>query len=136
MSTSFIQELDFDILGLAETHLVNDQGIQIPHYTWYGQNRAKHVRARMGSGGVGFLVHNRLLNDYNVTVLDTETEGILWLLFSDKHVDFSFSTCVAYLPPANSPHSHPDMFFESLLAQVAPSVPVPEHWPLVRVHRL
>ena len=51
--------LDVDILGLAETHFVNNYSLAIYNYTWFGHNRTNlHRNTRTGSGGVGILVKN------------------------------------------------------------------------------
>lgn len=81
-----VNELGLDILGIAETHLVNDNMIELEGYRWFGNNRKViHVRARTGSGGVGFLVKNELLNCFEVSILDNSSEGILWLQLKHKH---------------------------------------------------
>ena len=46
---------NLDIIGIAETHLYIDQN---PEYTWHGQNREKHVKAKEGFGVIGFFVKN------------------------------------------------------------------------------
>ena len=71
---------DLDIIGIAETHLVGDIGMDIPGYHWFGQNRKTlHHRAKTGSGGVGFLIKTSVLDNFDVSELDTSCEGILWL---------------------------------------------------------
>ena len=52
-----LNHLDLDIIGIAETHLLNTQVNKIDGYSWFGNNRSNiHIRAKKGSGGVGFLV--------------------------------------------------------------------------------
>ena len=52
---------DFDILGIAETHLLNDTVLDLDGYRWFGHNRAiKHKRAKTGSGGSGFFVNTKI----------------------------------------------------------------------------
>ena len=97
--------LNFDIIGIAETHLVDDEKIQLPGYTWYGQNRKKHIKAKKGSGGVGFFVKNALLNNHNVKIMDSEHEGILWLEFTSNKDHKRFYCCVCYVPPSESTRS-------------------------------
>lgn len=73
-----IQYLNLDIVGLAVTHLTADTQLNIDGYTWFGHNRRDlHLRAKTGSGGVGFLVKDALLVDFDVSVLDKEREGFL-----------------------------------------------------------
>ena len=55
-----IRQLDLDIIGIAETHLLHDQSLDIEGYTWFGRNRKNiHIRAKKGSGGVDFLNQER-----------------------------------------------------------------------------
>ena len=73
------------MLGLAETHLIGQAGININGYTWIGNNRKHlHVRARAGSGGVGVLVRNDVLLNYNVIKVNDSVDGILWIRFSER----------------------------------------------------
>ena len=52
----------------------------VPGYKVFAQNRlTTHVRARGGSGGVGILVKEAIMQQYNVTVLDSAVEGSLWI---------------------------------------------------------
>ena len=72
--------------------------------------RIIHVRAKTGSGGVGFFIKVELLNYFDVSVLDDTSEGILWLkLVTLLH-------CVCYLPPENSSRRiDVNTYFDSLL---------------------
>ena len=110
---------NLDIIGLAETHLHNKQNLDLPGYTWYGQNREKHVKAKKGSGGIGFFVKNYLTNNYTVEALDSEHEGILWLKFNAPQNEKSFNCCVCYVPPSDSTRSL-DLteFYDTLMCQV------------------
>ena len=93
---------DFDILGLAETHLVGENTISINGYSWYGLNRKKlHRKARNGSGGVGFFINSTLIEIFNIQVLNSSCKGILWLKMGHKFDDFTLIPCVCYLPPEN-----------------------------------
>ena len=108
-----------DIIGIAETHLHDKQNLDLPGYTWYGQNREKHVKAKKGSGGIGFFVKNYLTNNYTVEALDSEHEGILWLKFNAPQNEKSFNCCVCYVPPSDSTRSL-DLteFYDTLMCQV------------------
>ena len=67
-----INHVNFDILGVAETHFLGDQILQIDGYPWYGQNRKNlHKNAKRGSGGVGFLIRsNLMIFFYNVSIVE------------------------------------------------------------------
>ena len=55
------------------------------------------------SGGIGFLIKQSLYEEYDVSIIDSETEGILWLKFLTKYViGTGFCCCVCYLPPIES----------------------------------
>lgn len=112
--------MNYDILGLAETHLCNDDIIDLDDFKWFGNNRKNlHINAPSGSGGVGFLVKNELLDFYNIEVVDRNSEGILWLKFSDKFSDFLFYSCVCYLPPINSSRQiDASNFYDTLLSNI------------------
>lgn len=63
-----IENIDFDIFGLCETHLKDNSEISLPGYTWFGQNRQKlSSRAVRGSGGVGILLNNELVTEYDAS---------------------------------------------------------------------
>ena len=109
-----------DIVGIAETHLKKEQTLTVPGYIWFGHNRQEqHHRAQTGSGGVGFLVKDDIMNDFKIAVKDASTEGILWIEVRSKTSEFCFNMCVCYLPPVDSSrHIDPHDFFETLLSQV------------------
>ena len=78
--------------------LKNFEKLQIAGYRWFGQNRESiHRKAKWGSGGVGFLVKEHILNEFDCKVLNDATEGILWLKFTHKLNNYSFLTVYAIL---------------------------------------
>ena len=112
--------MNFDIIGLAETHLIGNNALVLPGYVWFGQNRRiLHRRAVKGSGGVGFFVKDELAENHQVTVYDSTNEGILWLQLATNHNQVLLLAAVCYLSPANSsrPVSAPD-YFNTLLSNV------------------
>ena len=44
------------------------------------KKKKKHVKAKKGSGGIGFFVKNSFINRYKIEGLDSEHEGIMWLV--------------------------------------------------------
>ncbi|CAG2196506.1 unnamed protein product [Mytilus edulis] len=112
---------ELHILGIAETHLVKNNTISVDGYTWFGHNRIGiHIRAKAGSGGVGFLVRNDLMELSNVIIVEHSIDGICWLKFEDKlNLDNVFYACVVYLPPENSTRAvNVHAFVESLMSQM------------------
>ena len=115
-----MNDLNLDIIGIAESHLKGDDSIELDGYQWFGNNRkALHFRARTGSGGVGFFIHNDIASCFNIKILDNSFEGILWLEMRHKFDDIVLLPCVCYLPPENSSR-HVDVlaFFDKLLTDL------------------
>ena len=100
--------------------MVGDTGLNIEGYHWIGHNRVNlHVRARTGSGGVGFLIKDTLLDSFNVTVLDRDEEGILWIKLQDKADNTALCMCVCYVPPEHSTRDvNMNDILDTLLVQV------------------
>ncbi|CAC5362699.1 unnamed protein product [Mytilus coruscus] len=100
---------------------MNGATIRISNYEWFGNNRKQiHIRARTGSGGVGFLVRKDLLSTFKVTIEDDSEEGILWIKFVEINQPSNcFYTCVIYLPPEFSSRSiNAHNFFDVLMEQI------------------
>ena len=77
---SCIHILDLrDIFCVAETHLVHDPYLTLQAFLCY-----VHNRNRSGSGGVCALVCRRLIEIYDVSILDKSYESILQDSFKDK----------------------------------------------------
>lgn len=95
-----VNDLELDIIGLAETHLIGNSNINVEGYSWFGQNRRSlHFRARKGSGGVGFLIKNTLFKTFDIRICDDLYEGILWLELINKDTKENIKACVCYLVP-------------------------------------
>ena len=108
-------------MGIAETHLVNDNVINVDNYEWFGNNRKHiHIRAKTGSGGVGILVKKDLLSTFKITIEDNSEDGILWITFTEIGNPYNcFYVCVVYLPPefsARSVNAH--NFFDVLMEHI------------------
>ena len=115
-----LNHLNLDIIGIAETHLLREQVIEMDGYSWFSNNRNNiHIRAKKGSGGVGFLVKKDILEQYSVQIEDDSIEGILWLKFVSKFKKTVLHTCVCYLPPHESSRNvDADDFFDNLICQM------------------
>ena len=92
-------------------------------FHWFGHNRPEHSlsqQAWRGSGGVGFLVADKLLLKHKVAVIDTSVDGIMWLKLSLKNEDDQgLLLCVCYLPPeGSSTGNHAQEFYDALLSQL------------------
>ena len=115
-----VHELKLHIIGIAETHLTDNNSLYLEGYQWFGNNRKNiHVRAKTGSGGVGFFIKADLLNYFNVSILDDTSEGVLWLKLDHKFENVSLIPCVCYLPPENSSRRMDvHMYFDSILTNI------------------
>ena len=99
-----IQNLDYDIFCIVETHFVNEQcRIDISKYSCFYHNRqAKSRRAVKGSGGVAVLVKDTVIQQYSVNVIDKAYAGILGLRLTHRVSGFVMLLYDCYLPPENS----------------------------------
>ena len=116
--------MDDNIICLIETHLVGDNVININGFTWYGHNRGhKHFKAKRGSGGLGFLVQDKLFDDFHISIVDKCYEGIIALELKHKISEFSITVIGGYLPPENSVYGRNSTeFFSHLVALVYASI--------------
>ena len=65
----------------------------------------------MGSGGVGILIHERLLNICRLHEIINLYEGILVIIIKHKIVGFKIAFIACYLLPENSSYGkEPDFF--------------------------
>ena len=98
-----INNLDCDIFGINETHLINYNKLLMQGFPWFGFNRQNiHVNARRGSGGVGFLVKETLHDTYSISLIDKSVEGVIGIQLSDKITNFCIVVICCYLPPERS----------------------------------
>ena len=83
---------------------------------WIGNNRLNiYPNADRGSGGVGLLVKNKLVDHFICTVVDKNFEGILWTRFTRKLI----MICACYLPPEGSSQgNNQEALFTTLLSHV------------------
>ena len=73
-----------------------------------------------GSGGVGFLIKLRILEQYDVSTLDCNTDDILWIKLIDKQDNENgLYLCSCYLPPSGSSRGDGSQtFYDTLTAQI------------------
>ena len=77
LRTNIIKTLDLDIICLCETFLRDEHSLNIEGYSWYGNNRkCISKRAIRGSGGVGVLIKQSVLNQYDIATVTDKYEGI------------------------------------------------------------
>ena len=100
---NIISSLNLDIICISETFLLEGQEINVPGYNWFGNNR-KHIakRAWRGSGGVGLLIKNDILEAFDIAVIEDKFEGILWAQLIHKLSKRALGICACYLPPLGS----------------------------------
>ena len=91
--------LDFDVIGIVETKLKDNNDIFLDNYTWIGHNRQNLRQNDNGSGGVGIFIKNELYKAYYISIFDKKFRDVLVVKFKDKTSSYSFIICVYYLPP-------------------------------------
>ena len=107
-----IKAIDSDIICLIETHLKNNNKLDVDGYVWFGHNRPNiHVNAIRGSGGVGVLIKSSLFTVFNVKVIDKSLDGVLVLKLSLIESEFSVTLFCCYLPPETSVRGRDSMSF-------------------------
>lgn len=113
LRSSCIFNTDCDIIGVAETHLLNDNDTIL---TWFGFNRDNiHKNSRTGSRGVGLSVKNIIRNEFSISVLNCSFEGLVWFKSCHKSDNCVLLPCVCYLPPYNSSRRiDVNMFYDNL----------------------
>ena len=98
-----IKSLELHLIGVCETFLHGNNELQLDGYTWLGNNRkALSKGAIRGSGGVGLFIRDSLFLKYSVSILDSISDSILWVLLLDQSCNQSITICICYLPPSNS----------------------------------
>ena len=112
-----ISKIGADIVCLTETHLCgNESNINLPGYMWFGHNRKSvHKKAWRGSGGVGVLVANYVLESFSVNILSKDFEDILCISLVHTATAETFGVCVAYLPPSNSSRGDKSLEFVNIM---------------------
>ena len=105
-----------DILCLTETHLCGNEVINLPGYMWFGHNRKSvHKKVWRGSGGVGVLVANHVLESFSVNILSNDFENILCINLVHTATAETFGVCTAYLPPSNSSRGDKSLEFVNVM---------------------
>ncbi|MDA8031154.1 MAG: endonuclease/exonuclease/phosphatase family protein, partial [Alphaproteobacteria bacterium] len=91
-----------DVVALVETWLRGEEEIAVEGYRWFGRNRRNlHRKAVRGSGGVGLLVREEVLEKWAVEVIDADIEDILWVKLSQGNED-TLILAACYIPPESS----------------------------------
>lgn len=105
---------DPDVVCLSETHLKQDERINLPGYKYYGN--ARSAQSARKSGGVAVLVREGLFSDYMLGVICCDTDGILGICLEHKLTAYCTGIVCNYLPPASSIYGmDPENFYGRLL---------------------
>ena len=69
---------------------------------------------------MGLFIRDSLFLKYSVSILDSKSDGILWVLLLDQSCNQSITICICYLPPSNSSRGDISLeFFNTLRFQVS-----------------
>jgi len=121
LHTKLLEVLQLDIAEICETHLEGNQILAINGYQWFGNNRKTiSNQAWRGSGGVGFIVSNKILDNFDCVILDNSCDDILWISLKCKYdLEFVVNMCVCYLQPEHSCRGNiAQEFYDTLLSQM------------------
>lgn len=103
-----------DVICISETHLSENEEINIEGYRFYGHHRvARHQRR---SGGVAIMIKNQVFLEFSVRPVPPTYDGILAVSLKQNKTDYEMLVIVNYLPPCNSEYGRdPEEFFGKLL---------------------
>lgn len=114
-----LQSLNPDIISLNETHLVAEDVVELSGYSWFGNNRKRHIKAPKGSSGVGFLVRSELFEHFKIKVMDKFVDDIIGVHFEHRNTSYNFVVFSCYLSPEGSVRGRDcEVFFAHLLTQM------------------
>ena len=101
---------------LNETWLRYEDKLDIPGYTFIGNNRKKlHKNACVGSGGVAILINDDMLNQFTIDWVDSNYESMLAVKLKDKISEYVIVLICAYIPPESSRYGwEADVLYEHL----------------------
>ena len=73
-------------------------------YKFFGHNRKQlNKRAKRGSGGVGVLIRDEILNEFTVEVIDSEVEDVMLVkMCGTQDEEDGLLMAVCYIPPESS----------------------------------
>ncbi|CAC5417725.1 unnamed protein product [Mytilus coruscus] len=77
LSTKIVEAVDANMFSVCETNLIASDNLHINGYIWKSRNR-QHIRrdAQKDLGGVGLLVKQWILNDFNFKVVDASFDSV------------------------------------------------------------
>ena len=118
---AIIQAVNLDIICINETFLRDDQEISIQGYKWIGHNRTQiNPRAMRGSGGVGILVKESVLETHEIFIIEKVHEDIIWVKIQEKEDPTNYMyICSCYLSPEGSTRvNRVQEFYDQLLSTI------------------
>ncbi len=118
---SIFLNVDCDVYSISETHL-SDNGDFSPDvngYQFIPHNRQTTHRLAPGTwGGVGFLIKQTVLDDYEMNIIDKTYDGILAIELVHREKQIKLLLITTYLPPENSPYGRDCSSFYNHLEQL------------------
>ena len=97
---AMIKQIDAYIYSINETHLNQNEIIEVESYKWIGFNRCRiHKDDPKTSGGVGILIKHSVLDKYLLELINKSYDRILAIKFTSKDTDYSCVVISEYLLP-------------------------------------
>ena len=75
-----------------------DDVVELSGYSWFGNNRKRHIKAPKGSGGVGFLVRSELFEHFKIKVMDKFVDDIIGVHFEHRNTAITLWCSLAICP--------------------------------------
>ena len=113
----------YDIVGISETKLCDEDIISFPGYEFFSKNRQNFIRK---SGGIGYFVKTELLQ--YVEPIPIYSEYMIALRFKQsKHGSYNDIIIIfVYVPPEGSDYSNPDSILD-LEQEILPLLDLCKH---------
>ena len=106
LTAQLLETTPLDVLAVQETWLAPGQTVSVPNYTWFGRPRPRQDHP---SGGVGFLVADRLAHRFRVLSGTTDVDDdephpteALWAKLELAGAATPVILCSLYWPPATT----------------------------------
>ena len=91
-----------DVIAVVETWMRGEEVIEVDGYRWVGRNRkGLHRKAVRGSGSVGLLIKEEVLERYTIEILECDVEDVLWVRIRQVEMEEEEALVVAVcnIPP-------------------------------------
>ena len=112
-----VEFYDPDFCLITETwFLPHKSRVNVRNYAFFTNDRLDvHRKAPKGSGGMGIMIHDRVLQRYKVLELVQISDGQLGIILVNKQTEYQLGLVVGYISPEGSKYGRDaDEFYDCL----------------------